>query len=165
MTISAIVAISKNRVIGKNNQIPWYLPADLKYFKKTTLGHHILMGRKNFLSISRPLPGRTNMILTRDPYFTANGVLTVHSPQEAIEIAKENGEVELFIIGGGQVYDLCMPITERIYLTEVETEVEDGDVFFPELNPDDWRLISNEPHRADEKNKYNYTYKIFEREK
>ena len=103
MTISAIVATAKNNVIGRNNEIPWYLPADLKYFKKTTIGHHIIMGRKSFLSICRPLPKRTNIIVTRDPFFMASGCIVCHSIQEALNMAKENGDDEAFIIGGGQI--------------------------------------------------------------
>ena len=162
MTISAIVAISKNRAIGKDNQIPWYLPADLKYFKKKTSGHHLLMGRKSFLSIGRPLPNRINMVLTRDPFFVASGITTVHSIEEGIQLAKEAGEEELFIIGGGEIYRQCLPLTEKIYLTEVDVEV-DGDTFFPELPEDEWALMSQDPQSPDEKNKFSYNFKVYRR--
>ncbi|MEO1262672.1 MAG: dihydrofolate reductase [Bacteroidota bacterium] len=162
MIISAIVATAKNNVIGRNNDIPWYLPADLKYFKKTTLGHHIVMGRKSFLSIGRPLPKRTNIIITRDPFFMASGCIVCHSLETALETAKENGEEEVFIIGGGQVYAQSMHLLDKIYLTEVDLEVE-GDVFFPQLKMEEWQEIKNEPHLPDEKNEHAYTFKIFTR--
>ncbi len=162
MLVSAIVAVAKNRVIGNNNNIPWYLPADLKYFKKTTLNHHIIMGRKSFRSIGRPLPKRTNIIVTRDPFFTASNCLIVHSIEEALTIAAENGEEEAFIIGGGQIYEQSQVLWDKLYLTEVDAEPE-GSVFFPEMDWSQWRLIAQDKHRADEKNEYDYTFKIFTR--
>jgi Dihydrofolate reductase len=162
MIVSAIVATAKNNVIGANNDIPWYLPADLKYFKKVTLNHHIIMGRKCFESIGRPLPKRSNVIVTRNPFFIASNCLVVHSIEKALSIAKENGEEEAFIIGGGEIYTLGMPYLDRLYLTEVDLEVE-GTVFFPEINPDKWTLSSEEAHLADDKNAFNYTFKVFDR--
>lgn len=162
MIISAIVAVSANNVIGHNNQIPWYLPADLKYFKKTTQGHHIIMGRKSFESIGRPLPNRTNIVITRAPYYVASGCLVVHSIEEALEVAANNGEEEVFIIGGGEIYRQSWPYLDRIYLTSVETDVE-GQVFFPEINADEWEEISAEPHLADEKNPFDYTFRVLVR--
>jgi dihydrofolate reductase len=162
MLISAIVAISNNRVIGNDNNIPWYLPADLKYFKKRTLNHHIIMGRKTFQSIGRPLPKRSNVILTRDPFFIASNCLIAHSLEHALNIAKDNGEAEAFIIGGGQIYELAMPFVDKIYLTEVDLEVE-GSVKFPVLPEQDWKETWAEAHQADEKNEYDYVFKIFER--
>ena len=164
MIVSAIVASAKNNVIGKNNNIPWYLPADLKYFKKTTLNHHIIMGRKCYQSIGKPLPKRTNIIITRNPFFIASNCLIAASVEDALNIAYDNGETEAFIIGGGQIYDISKAMWDRIYFTEVDLEV-DGDVFFPEINPEEWNLISNEPHQPDEKNEHPYTFKIFERKK
>lgn len=162
MIISTIVATAKNNVIGKDNDIPWYLPADLKYFKKTTLNHHILMGRKCFESIGRALPKRTNMILTRNPFFLADKCLVAHSIEEAIDLASANGEEELFIIGGGQIYEMTAHLWDRIYWTEVDLYVE-GDVFFPEVDMSNWDLVSQEDHSKDEKNEYNYSFKLFER--
>ena len=162
MTISLIVAHSKNRAIGIDNQIPWYLPADLKYFKKTTLGHHILMGRKSYLSIGKPLPGRTNLVLTRNPFFTANGIIVIHTIKEGIEFAKATGEKELFIIGGGEIYRQSLMLADRLYITEVDLEIE-GDTFFPELNPKEWKLISEDSHEANEKNKWNFNFKIYDK--
>lgn len=164
MIISCIVAVAKNGVIGKDNEIPWYLPADLKYFKRTTTGHHIIMGRKSYQSIGRPLPKRTNVIITRDPFFISSGVLVTHSIPEALELAYNNGEKETFIIGGGNIYAQTRDLWDRVYLTEVEIEPE-GDVFFEDLNEDQWEIISEEVCLPDEKNKWPYRFKIFERKK
>lgn len=162
MTVSAIVAVAKNGVIGMHNEIPWYLPADLAYFKRTTLGHHVIMGRNSFRSIGRPLPKRTNVVVTRDPYFTAEGVLAAHSVQEALGIAFDNGETEAFIIGGGLIYRDSMHLWDKLYLTEVDIEPE-GDVFFPEINPAEWRETWREAHEADEKNECAWVFRVLER--
>ena len=162
MIVSAIVAISNNRVIGKENDIPWYLPADLKYFKKITLNHHIVMGRKTYQSIGKPLPKRTNIILTRDPFFVSTGCLVVHSLNQALEIAFDHDEEEVFIIGGGQIYELALAGLDKVYLTEVDIDVE-GEVKFPELPADEWKEISSEVHLSDEKNEHGYTFKVYER--
>ena len=164
MTISAIVAIAKNNVIGKDNGIPWYLPADLKYFKRTTLDHHIIMGRNCYESIGKPLPKRTNVVLTRNPFFIVSNCYVTHSIEEALELAKDNGEDEAFIIGGAQIYGQSMDLWDKLYLTEVDLEVE-GDVILPEINFDEWDLISEEAHQADDKNEYDYTFKVFQRKK
>lgn len=162
MIISAIVATARNYVIGKDNQIPWYLPADLSYFKKATLDHFIIMGRNCFHSIGRPLPKRSNIVVTRDPFFTAEGVLVAHSIEEALGIAFDGGEEEVFVIGGGEIYRETADLWDRIYLTEVELEAE-GDVFFPEINPSEWREIWSEKHQPDEKNEWAYTFRVLER--
>lgn len=164
MTVSAIVATAKNNVIGINNGIPWYLPADLKYFKRTTLNHHIIMGRKSYESIGRPLPKRTNVIVTRDPFYMASNCLITHSVEEALQLALDNNEEEAFIIGGGEIYKLAMPFIERLYLTEVDLEVE-GAVYFPEIDFSEWNLISEEAHEPDEKNEMAYVFKVLERKK
>jgi dihydrofolate reductase len=163
MTLSAIVAIDKNRVIGKDDDIPWYLPADLKYFKRRTLNHHIIMGRKTFESIGRPLPKRTNIVVTRNPFFVASNCLVAGSLQEAISLARNNGEDEAFIIGGGTIYEQAMPLIDRLYLTEVDTAVENGEVFFPAVDPVVWSEVSSEAHQPDEKNPHAYTFKVLER--
>jgi dihydrofolate reductase len=163
MTLSAIVAIDKNRVIGKDDDIPWYLPADLKYFKRRTLNHHIIMGRKTFESIGRPLPKRTNIVVTRNPFFVASSCLVAGSLQEAIDLARNNGEDEAFIIGGGTIYEQAMPLIDRLYLTEVDTAVENGEVFFPAVDPVVWSEVSSEAHQPDEKNPHAYTFKVLER--
>ncbi|MEM1319298.1 MAG: dihydrofolate reductase [Bacteroidota bacterium] len=164
MIISAIVATANNRVIGKNNDIPWYLPADLKYFKATTIHHHIIMGRNCYESIGRPLPKRTNIIMTRNPFFSVTNCLIVHSLEEALQIAQDNGEEEVFIIGGAQIYELSLPYLDRLYLTEVDLEVK-GDVFFPELDWSEWQESSRSAHQADEKNPHDYVFKVLERVK
>jgi len=163
MTLSAIVAIDKNGVIGKDDDIPWYLPADLKYFKRRTLNHHIIMGRKTFESIGRPLPKRTNIVVTRNPFFVASNCLVAGSLQEAIDLARNNGEDEAFIIGGGTIYEQAMPLIDRLYLTEVDTAVETGEVFFPAVDPAVWFEVSSEAHQPDEKNPHAYTFKVLER--
>ena len=162
MIVSAIAAVSRNGAIGKDNQIPWYLPADLKYFKRTTLDHHVIMGRKSFLSIGKPLPKRTNVVISRDAFFTASGCIVVRSVQEALALAAGHGETEAFIIGGGEIYRASMPYWDRLYLTRVELDV-DGDVFFPEWDPGEWALIRREAHQTDDRNAYAYTFEVYER--
>ncbi|MDX1409539.1 MAG: dihydrofolate reductase [Saprospiraceae bacterium] len=162
MLISAIAAMSRNRVIGKDNQIPWYLPGDLKFFKRTTTGHHIIMGRKNYQSIGKPLPNRTNVVITRNPFFMSTGCVVVHSIEEGIQVAHEHGETEAFIIGGGEIYAQAMPLLDRIYLTTVDLETE-GDVFFPEFDETAWVTKSSEQYAAGGRDPYNYTIQILER--
>lgn len=162
MIISCIVATAHNDVIGRNNEIPWYLPADLKYFKKVTTGHHVIMGRNCYVSIGKPLPNRTNVIISRDPFFIASSCLVVRSIKEALELAYENGETEAFVIGGGQIYEQTQELWDKIYITEVDLKVE-GDVFFPKVDFTNYNLVSSEAHLADEKNEFDYTFKVYER--
>jgi dihydrofolate reductase len=162
MLVSAIVAMSPNRVIGLNGRIPWYLPADLKYFKKTTLGHHVIMGRKSFESIGRPLPKRTNVVITRDPFFVASNCIIARSVDQALEIALDNGETEAFIIGGGEIYAQSTPLWDRLYLTLVHVDVP-GDTFFPEIDPAQWRQVFEASFPADEKNAFPYSFQVLER--
>lgn len=166
MTIAAIVAMTPNRVIGADNQIPWYLPADLKYFKKITSGHPVIMGRKCFESIGRPLPNRTNVVLSQNPFFIATGIVRALNPEEALldaRLAAEEASVDkIFIIGGAEIYKLFWEQTQLLYLTEVHTDVE-GDVYFPEVLDTEWKIISSEHHEADEKNEFAATYKIYKR--
>lgn len=164
MIVSAIVAVAKNNVIGKNNNIPWYLPDDLKYFKAKTLNHHVIMGRKSYESIGHPLPKRTNIIVTRNPFFIASNCLVVHTVEEGLDIAQENGEEEVFILGGAEIYKLSLPYLDRIYLTQIDLEIE-GDTFFPQLNMDEWELVSEDPRRASGNNEYDHNFKVFERKK
>jgi dihydrofolate reductase len=161
MIVSTIVAVAKNNVIGLNNQIPWYLPADFAWFKRVTMGHAIIMGRKCFRSIGRPLPKRTNIVITRDPFFVADGVIIVNSIEEALEFALDAGETEAFIIGGGEIYRQSVEYWDKVYITDVDLETE-GDVFFPELKSEEWKEISNEPHEPDEKNEVGYTFRVLE---
>jgi len=163
MVVSAIVACSKNRAIGRENQIPWYLPADLKYFKKITSGHFVIMGRKTFESIGRPLPNRTNIIITHQKNFKAENCILFNSFLDAIEYSKVHNQSEIFVIGGGEIYRQALAVCSKIYYTEVETEIEDATTFFPVLNEEDWSKTYHEAHLADEKNLFNYSFNIFER--
>lgn len=146
-TISLIVAISKNRVIGRDNKIPWHISADLKRFRALTIGHPIIMGRKTFESIGKPLPKRTNIIVTRDVDYAAEGVEVTHSIDEAIKQAQgKEGSEEVFIIGGGQIYNQSMNLADRLYLTVVDEEVE-GDVFFPDYS-EFKKIVSKEDNQS-----------------
>lgn len=147
MKISMIVAMGKNREIGINNEIPWHLPEDLKFFKKTTLGHHIVMGRKTFESIGKPLPGRKTIILTKNPNYSVDGCISASSIDEAIEVAKKAGEEELMICGGANIYQQALNKTNRIYLTTVDYNGE-ADSFFPELNQNEWQEICKKDHEG-----------------
>jgi dihydrofolate reductase len=162
MRISAIAAMSSNRVIGKDNQIPWYLPADLKFFKRTTTGHHVIMGRKNYMSIGKPLPGRVNVVITRNPFFISSGCVVVHSIEEAFAVAHAQGEGEVFVIGGGEIYRLAMPFLDRIYLTTIDLHVT-GDVYFPQVNPEHWAVTSEERFGPDPKNTYSFMIQVLDR--
>jgi len=160
--ISAIVAMSLNRVIGDDNQLPWHLPADLKHFKTITSGYPILMGRKTFESIGRPLPNRTNIIITRNPAYKAEGCIIVSTIDDAITHAKTTNSNEIFIIGGAEVYKQLLPRIERIYLTIVH-ETFEGDAFFPELKETEWKEVSHVRHEADESNDYDYSFVMLDR--
>ncbi len=162
MQISIIVAIADNWVIGDKNKLPWYLPADLKHFKEITTGHHIIMGKNTYISIGRPLPNRTNIVLCDDPAFSAEGVKVVNSPEEALELARKNGETEVFIIGGGMVYRTFFPLAKKLYLTCVKAQIK-GNITFPEFSLNNWKLISQELHNKDEKNPYDYEFQVYER--
>ena len=160
--LSIIVAVGESNVIGKDNQLIWHLPRDLKHFKETTTGHYIIMGRKTFESNGRPLPNRTNVILTRDKGYNAEGCIVVHSLEEAINLAKNDPEP--FIIGGGVIYEIAMPLVDRIYLTQIHHKFE-GDTFFPEINMDEWIEVEKRVFEPDEKNKYPFTISTLDRKK
>jgi len=162
MIISCIVAKTKNNVIGKNNTMPWHISDDLKYFKKTTSGHTIILGKNNFESIGRALPNRTNIILTRNQSFKCSGCIIMDSIEKALKYAYETGEDEVFIIGGGQIYDQTTVYWDKLYITEIDTELE-GDVFFPSIDKSEWKLISEECHQKSEKNEYDFCFKVYER--
>ena len=164
MKISSIVAVAENGVIGKDNDLPWRLSEDLKFFKKTTSGHHIIMGRKNYQSIGFPLPKRTNIILSRNPFFIVSNCLVAQSIEEALNIALLNGEEEVFIIGGAKIYEQTMDIIDTLYYTEVHAKPE-GDVFFPEIDWSNWEMESSISHQADEKNIYPFTIKVYNRKR
>ena len=159
--ISLIVAASINNAIGKENQLLWHLPNDLKFFKNTTWGGVVIMGRKTFESVNKPLPGRTNIVITKQPDWNAENVEVANSLDDALEKATALNFKEIFIIGGGEIYKQSIAIANRIYLTKVHTEI-DGDAFFPDLN-NDWKMISNRDFKSDEKNKFDHSFQIWER--
>jgi dihydrofolate reductase len=163
MIISAIVAIGKNRVIGKGNKLLWKLPLEMKYFKETTMGHHIIMGRKTFESNGKPLPGRTSIVLTRNQnYRLPEGCFLSSSLKEALNLAQKRGETEAFIIGGAEIYKLSLPYLDKLYLTDVDFTAE-GDAYFPEIDLDAWK-IENEIHQPmSEKNSHAWTARIYTR--
>lgn len=162
MILSAIVAISNNDVIGKDNELPWYLPADLKYFKKITINHPVIMGRKSYEAIGQPLPKRTNIVLTRDPYYLSSNILVAHSLEEALALAYDLDSEEVFVIGGAMIFESCFPFLDRLYITEIHAYFE-GDTYFPEWKREEWTLISEENHSSDKKNEFDYSFKIYER--
>lgn len=159
MRISLIVAMANNRVIGNNNQMPWHLPADFAYFKKITTGHPIIMGRKTFESIGRPLPGRRNIVVSRNPVFRADGADVVASLEAAI---KACGDTDAFVIGGATLYTEALPYVDRIYLTEVDSSPV-GTTLFPALDKKQWREIARERRDADEKNGHAMAFVVLER--
>jgi len=160
MKISLIAAMANNRIIGRDNKMPWHLPADLKHFKQVTMGKPVIMGRKTFESIGKPLPGRQNIIITRQSGLALNGCDIVHSIEDAIALVKNIDEV--MIIGGGTIYESMIDKADRLYITLIELEA-DGDTQFPAWNEDEWSIIDEEPHLADDKNPYNYRFITLER--
>ena len=166
MRKSMIVAMAENRVIGINNKLPWYLPNDLKYFKQVTMGKPILMGRKTFESIGKPLPGRTNIVLTRDETWQKDGVRAVNAMDQAFAVADAdceiNGQDEIMIIGGDQIYKTSLPLVDRIYLTQVHAEVN-GDAYFPEVDWSEWKEIGREDFKAEGPNPYDYSFIVLDR--
>ena len=155
MTISIIVAVAGNQVIGSNNQLLWRLKEDLQRFKSLTLGHHIIMGRKTYESVGRPLPGRTSLIITRDKNYKADGCVVVNSLDDAFKTAQSDNEV--FIIGGGEVYRQALPLADKIYLTRVHANIN-GDTLFPELDPSEWATESVTKGKPADSNGLEYTF-------
>ena len=162
MTISLVVAASENNAIGKNNQLIWHLPNDLKFFKNTTWGFPVIMGRKSFESVNKPLPGRTNIVITTNPDWKAETVIVVNNLKDAIQKAAETNSKQIFIIGGGEIYKQSMDIADSIYITRVHADLE-GDTFFPEIDKSKWKLTSNQDFEADEKHAYSYSFQIWEK--
>jgi len=160
MKISIIVAADEKNGIGKDNNLLCYLPADLKYFKNTTLGHHIIMGRKTFESIGKPLPNRTNIIVSGNSSLIIENCMVTQSLEKAIEIARINGEPELFIAGGGTIYNQAILLAHKIYLSRIHHQFN-ADTFFPTLTQN-WQLTESSTVKADEKNKYDITFQVFE---
>ncbi|AFD07335.1 dihydrofolate reductase [Solitalea canadensis DSM 3403] len=160
MNISIIVAQAENNVIGKSNQLIWHLPADLKHFKKLTTGNTIIMGRKTYDSIGRPLPNRRNVIISRNKDLKIEGCDLVNSLEEALELTRNDEKV--FIIGGAQIYNQAMNIADTLFITEVK-QVFEGDAFFPDIASDKWIEIAREDHKADEKNRLDYSFVTYKR--
>ncbi len=157
--VSLIVAMAKNRVIGINNTLPWHLPADLKHFKALTMGHHIVMGRKTYESIGKPLPGRTSVVVTRNVNYSPPGVIVVSSLEAAIS-ACSNDE-EIFVIGGAELYRQAIKFADRIYLTEIDADIS-GDAHFTELDRNLWQQTERMSHTPDENNKYSYHFVVYD---
>lgn len=161
MTIlSMVVATAADNVIGKGNDMPWHLPADLAYFKKVTLGKPIIMGRKTYESIGRPLPGRRNIVISRDENYQRDGIDTVTSVEQALALVE--GVAEIMVIGGGAIYKHCLPAATRLYITHIDAEI-DGDTRFPDYNDGSWKKVSSEVRPSDEKNAYQLDFCVYER--
>ena len=154
--------MDEKRGIGKAGKLPWHLSSDLRRFRELTMGHHLIVGRKTFESIGKPLPGRHTIVVTCNTNFKPDGCFVAQSVEEAIKLARERGETEAFVIGGAGIYARALDATDRIYLTEVHAEV-DADVFFPEFDLDNWVETQHIDHPADEKNQYAFTFKMLER--
>lgn len=162
MRISMIVAMTRERVIGRRGGLPWRIPGDLKHFKSLTLGKPILMGRKTHESIGKPLPGRSNIVITRDRGYGKEGIEVVHGLDGALGLAEEGGADEAMIIGGAEIYRLALPVAERLYVTEVHAEVA-GDTYFPDTPADAWREVSRQDHEADGTGTPAYSFVVLER--
>lgn len=160
LQITLVVAAAENNTIGKDNQMPWHLPNDFKYFKKNTIEHSVVMGRKTFESIGKPLPDRRNIILTRNQQYLNPEVDVADSLMEALTYCRD--EREVFIIGGADIFRQALPLAHKVLLTRVHADIA-GDTFFPELSPSDWTLVSQERHSKDEKHAYDYTFEVWVR--
>lgn len=158
--VSLIVAMSRNRVIGRDNAIPWRIPAELQRFKQLTMGHHIVMGRKTWDSIGRLLPGRTTVIVTRNAQLRVEGALIASSLTEALRLAAHDDEI--FVIGGAEIFAQALPLAQRLYLTTVDIEI-DGDTFMPPFDPTEWHRVRSEAHPADPTNPLPWVLEIYER--
>jgi len=164
MKISMIAAVAENRVIGKDNDLVWRLPDDMKFFMQTTTDHHVIMGRKNYESLPpkyKPLPNRTNIIITRQKDYNADAHI-VHNLEDALAIAKNNNEPEAFIIGGGEIYKLGLEYADVMYITEIHESFE-GDAFFPEFDKSQWKEVERVPHPVDDKHKHTFDFVTYER--
>jgi dihydrofolate reductase len=162
MTISFIVAASENNAIGKDNKLPWHLPTDMKYFKNVTWAMPVIMGRKSFDALGKPLAGRKNFVITRNKEWKADGVEAVHTIDEGITLARQTDAKEIFITGGAEIFKAALPLADRIYLTRVHGNF-DGDSFFPELPTEEWELVKTRECEADSKNAYALSFQVWER--
>lgn len=158
--ISMIAAMSENNVIGKDGEMPWHLPGDLKFFKQTTKGHSVVMGRKTFESIGRPLPNRRNIVLTRSEDFSAEGIEVIHTFSEMDKLVKD--EEEFFVIGGATIYEQLLPLADRLYITIIH-ETFEGDTFFPTIDDGQWKIVASKKGEVDEKNSLGHTFLTYER--
>ena len=164
MVLSFIVAVSDNNAIGRHNALPWHLPQDLKFFKRTTLGKPVIMGRKTFEALGKPLPGRLNVIISNNKDFPLpEGVERCDTITGAIDLAQKSESEEIFIIGGGQIFSAALPLADRLYITRVHATIPDADAFFPDIDHTHWKMVWEEKHLADEQHKYDYTFQQFER--
>jgi len=163
MDISIIVAVANDNIIGFENTMPWHLPADLKHFKAITTGHHVIMGRNTYESLGKPLPNRTNIVITRNKsYQVEDGVLMFNVLEDAIKHVVGKNDEEAFVIGGAEIYNLALPLSNKMYITNIDIDV-DGDTYFPSFDENEWRLKDSVTHQADEINPYIYTFNNFER--
>ena len=162
MIISLVVAASTNNAIGKNNQLLWNLPNDMKFFKNVTWGMPVIMGRKTFDSLGKALTGRKNIVITRQDGWKAENVIVVKSLEDAIFVAKETDANEIMVIGGGEIFKMAFEKAKRIYITRVKAVLE-GDTYFPVIDPKSWHLVSQKDHEADEKHAYAYSFQVWER--
>lgn len=157
-----IAALARNNVIGKANDLPWHLPDDMKFFMQTTKGHHVIMGRKNYESLPekfRPLPNRVSIVVTRQVDYKAPGCTVVHHLEDGVKLAEKNGEQELFIIGGSEIYKLAMPIADKLYLTEINADIE-GDTFFPSFDKKLWNEVSRQHHPSDDRHQFSFDFVV-----
>lgn len=164
MIISMIAARAKNNVIGLNDDLPWHQPADFRFFKNTTMGHHLLMGRKTFEVLGKPLPNRISLIVTRKKDYKKKGVLVFNSIDDALNFAQEKKQGELFVIGGGEIYRTMLSRADRLYLTDINCKPE-GDAFFPDFDESEWEIADEKPYKADEKNQYDMVFRRWDRKK
>lgn len=162
MLISFVVAAANNNVIGKDNRLLWNLPNDMKFFKNVTWGMPVIMGRKTFESLGKPLPGRKNIILSRQPGLRIEGAVVVKSIEDATFLVKEMDVKEMMVIGGGEIFKMLFEKARRIYLTRVDASPE-GDTYFPAISPSEWKLVSQKDHEADERHAYNYSFQVWEK--
>lgn len=162
MIVALVAARSENNVIGTGSEIPWHLPADLSFFKQLTTGHTIVMGRKTFATLAKPLPNRRTIVVTRSRAYRKAGIDIAHSLETAFDLADPSDGEEVFIVGGEEIYRMALPYAQRMYLTRVHTIVP-GDVFFPEFSDDEWDLTESVRHTADERHEFDYTFELWEK--
>jgi dihydrofolate reductase len=157
MILSIIVALNEQGGIGFENRMPWHLPEDLSRFKKLTMGHHLILGRKTYQSIGKPLPGRMMIVLSRDPDFSPDESQVAASLEDGLQLARDGGEKEVFVVGGAEIYELALPIADKMYLTQVHTTSR-ADVFFPNYDPDDWLEVCQQEFPSDQSNSFGHSF-------